>query len=872
MKKTLSKKKILLLVLLLAVSILVIARKDSYYEIREYYAINMDETKYELTNQEELEIRQYFVAKQSELQNVYLRFYIENLVNLKGRIIISIEDSSGDSIVSSQMPLSHLTQTETADWTEFSMESDLEKGKTYTLVIKTKNVITDTNGSCSLYLSKNKSFLFGNLTLNGQANSRRLESTFKYNTYCVDDIVKMLFLLILSAIFVVVYDTGVFLSAGRRISKRWSDNALLKAINRKTGRILKWQITDGTRFLSRLIFVLTPLIAYYIMQTFSAYNLSSFIDQLVCIQGPLNLLIYTLILLVFYLITNRTKYAALFTVLTAYILGLANYFVWNFRGSPIVAADLASLKTATNVAGNYNYSPGLDAVWATVLSVAFVSVLLSLDTRKGLAFKKRIVLLLVTALLMTGTWGVFFHSTLMKKLNVSVSVWMPERDYAQNGSALSFLLTWTYYIVEKPAGYSEKAAEEITKGYISDSASGDSSKNNMVNSESSNNDDSPNGDSRTSNGTSEVKPNIIAIMNESFSDLAVDTDIETTEDYMPYIHNLTENTVKGHLYVSVLGGNTANSEFEFQTGNSISFFPARSIPYNSYVKTRTGSLTWTLKEQGYVGGKAIHPYYGDGWNRETVYPLLGFNDFITQDDFHNNTYVREFISDETDFERLISEYEEQRKTSSAPFYEFTVTMQNHGGYAGTHGLVDEKIQVTNPTNINDQVTQYLNLIRLSDEAFKNLTKYFEKVDEPTVIVMFGDHQPGFTDSVYDELMGQSTTKLGIEDTAKMYQVPYVIWANYDIREETLDMSANYLSSYLLNLTGNKMTGYNKYLLHLMKKVPVLSAICYIGDDGVIHASGEESEYSDLIREYQIVQYNNMFDTDNRIPDFFFLKK
>lgn len=835
----LSKKKLLLLILLLAVSVLVIAKRDSYYEIREYYAINMSETKYELNNQEEQEIRQYFVAKQSELQNVYLRFYIENLVNLKGRMIVSIEDSNGENVASRQTLLSSLTQTETADWTEFSMECKLEKGQTYTLVIKTKNVDTKADGSCNLYLSKNKSFLFGNLTLNGHENSRRLESTFKYNTYCRDDIVKMFLLLILTAIFVIGHDSEKFRSVRCKVAK--------PAMNLCA---------------SRLLFVLTPLVAYYIMQTFSAYDLSSFADQLFCVQGPLNLLIYTLILLAFYLITNRTKYAALLTVLLTYILGLANYFVWNFRGSPIVAADLASLKTATNVASNYNYSLGLDAVWATVLLVSFVAVLLSLDTVKGLHIKKRIILLLVTALLTTGTWGVFFHTNLMKKLNVSVSVWMPERDYAQNGSALSFLLTWTYYIVEKPSGYSEQAAEEITKGYVSDSVSDDISSDDTAS-----DNDSNNGISKAS-----VKPNIIAIMNESFSDLAVDTDIETTEDYMPFIHNLTENTVKGHLYVSVLGGNTANSEFEFQTGNSISFFPARSIPYNSYVKTKTGSLTWTLEDQGYVGNKAIHPYYGDGWNRETVYPLLGFKDFITQDDFHNNTYVREFISDETDFNRLISEYEEQRKTNSDPFYEFTVTMQNHGGYAGTHGLVNEKLQVTTPANVNDQVTQYLNLIRLSDEAFENLTKYFEKIDEPTVIVMFGDHQPGFTDSVYDELMGQSTTKLDIEDTSKMYQVPYVIWANYDIEEENLDMSANYLSSYLLNLTGSKMTGYNKYLLNLMKKVPVLSAICYIGDDGVVHASGEESEYSDLIKDYQIVQYNNMFDTDNRIPDFFFLKE
>ena len=580
------------------------------------------------------------------------------------------------------------------------------------------------------------------------------------------------------------------------------------------------------------------------MQRFSSYNLEDFIDQLTYLQGPINLFLYTLVLLIFYLISNCTKYASVLTVLTTYLLGLANYFVWNFRGSPIVAADFASIGTAKNVANQYSYSLGFDAVWATVLAVTYICLLMTVGTYRGLKIKKRILLLATTALLTSGTYGVFFHTSLMKDLDITVSVWMPERDYAQNGSALSYLLTWTYYVVEKPSGYSVEAVEELTKDYQSDKGSDDSEAS---------------------------KPNIIAIMNESFSDLAVDADIETTEDYMPFIHNLTENTVKGHLYVSVLGGNTANTEFEFLTGNSISFFPARSIPYNSYLKTRTGSLTWTLRDQGYSGDIAIHPYYSDGWNRPTVYPLLGFTDFISQDDFSNNTYVREFISDETDFNRLISEYEKQRQENKDPFYEFTVTMQNHGGYLGTHGLVDESIQVTKPENANDQITQYLNLIKLSDTALENLINYFSKVKEPTLIVMFGDHQPGFTDSVYDELMGQSTTSLNTEDTAKMYQVPYVIWANYDIEEETLDMSANYLSSYLLKLSGNKMTGYNKYLLDLMKKVPIISAICYQGDDGVLHANGEESQYTELIRQYQMIQYNNMFDTDNRVDNFFFLK-
>lgn len=832
-----SLKQILLLLLLFATLCLALARHGSFYEVREYYAINMFESEYDLTNKESQEIRQYFVAKQSDLLDVYIKFDIENLVNLKGRLILSIEDSTGEKIASRQMPFSSLTQTETAFWTEFSMIANLEKGQVYSLVIETKDVDPTADASCKLCLSKNRSFLFGYLNIDGVQNDHRMVATFKYNTYCLGDLLAMILLLILAGIFVLNWYNLSFRHKMRRLSEN---------IPPLPGRLSDKLLCPGslTCLLSRGLFILTPLISYFIMQRFSSYNLEDFIDQLGYLQGPINLLLYTLLLLIFYLITNCTKYASVLTVVTTYILGLANYFVWNFRGSPIVAADFASIGTAKNVANQYTYTLGFDAVWSTVIAIVYICLVLTVGTYRGLQLKKRILLLVATALLTSGTYTVFFHTSLMKDLDITVSVWMPERDYAQNGSALSYLLTWTYYVVEKPSGYSPEAVAELTKDYVSDSNADD---------------------------FSESKPNIIAIMNESFSDLAVDADIETTEDYMPFIHNLTENTVKGHLYVSVLGGNTANTEFEFLTGNSISFFPARSIPYNSYLKTKTGSLTWTLRDQGYSGDIAIHPYYSDGWNRPTVYPLLGFTDFISQDDFSNNTYVREFISDETDFNRLIAEYESQRKENTDPFYEFTVTMQNHGGYLGTHGLVEESIQVTKPENANDQLPQYLNLIKLSDSAFENLINYFSKVKEPTIIVMFGDHQPGFTDSVYDELMGQSTTSLNTQDTAKMYQVPYVIWANYDIEEETQDMSANYLSSYLLKLSGNKMTGYNKYLLNLMEKVPIISAICYQGDDGVLHANGEESDYTELIKQYQMIQYNNMFDTDNRVDDFFFLQ-
>lgn len=106
---------------------------------------------------------------------------------------------------------------------------------------------------------------------------------------------------------------------------------------------------------------------------------------------------------------------------------------------------------------------------------------------------------------------------------------------------------------------------------------------------------------------------------------------------MPFIHRLqqgAENTRTGYLNVSVLGGNTANTEFEFLTGNTIGFLPQGSVAYQQYVQKETPSLAYYLKELDYHT-VAIHPYYASGWDRDRVYPLLGFDEFLSQDDFTN---------------------------------------------------------------------------------------------------------------------------------------------------------------------------------------------------------------------------------------------
>ena len=125
-------------------------------------------------------------------------------------------------------------------------------------------------------------------------------------------------------------------------------------------------------------------------------------------------------------------------------------------------------------------------------------------------------------------------------------------------------------------------------------------------------------------------------MNEAFSDPSVLGDFTTNEDYMPFVHSLldgADNTISGHLNVSVKGGNTANTEFEYLTGASMAFLPYGSIPYQQYVKKETPSMASYLSSLGYYT-IAMHPYRAAGWDRNLVYPKLGFDEMHFSGVFH----------------------------------------------------------------------------------------------------------------------------------------------------------------------------------------------------------------------------------------------
>ena len=190
-------------------------------------------------------------------------------------------------------------------------------------------------------------------------------------------------------------------------------------------------------------------------------------------------------------------------------------------------------------------------------------------------------------------------------------------------------------------------------------------------------------------------------------------------------------------------------------------------------------------------------------------------------------------------------------------------------FASNTRNLDLDITVEDPEVDQTKTTLYVNLIRESDQMLQNLVNYFEDKEAPTVIVMFGDHQANLGDDTYEYLVGNED-EISREERMEKYKVPFVIWANYDIPEETIERtSLNYLYSILADRLDFPMTGYQKYLLALSEKIPALCAQGYWGDDGNYYELEDESSpYHDLINEYNILEYNDIFGGKDRDLEFF----
>lgn len=541
----------------------------------------------------------------------------------------------------------------------------------------------------------------------------------------------------------------------------------------------------------------------------------------------LNIVLFELIMALLLFLFGKLKTALRCQTILFMIIGLANYYVLEFRSAPIMPWDILSIGTAASVANNFKYTLSKETVFVLI---GFV-ILILLESKATLELKKdwriRTGGVLASFALLWGFTAMLHQDSTVARFKLYDKLFTPTVMSKRDGTAVAFLMELKYIVVEKPDGYNKEDAAALLASYDTN-------------------------DTESATHT----PNIIVIMNEAFSDLSVLGDFETNEDYMPFLHSLmqegTPNTISGHLNVSVLGGNTANTEFEFLTGNTMAFLPQGSVAYQQYVKNNDYSIATYLKSKGY-NTIAMHPYNASGWDRDKVYPLLGFDTFYSLKDWVNPVKIRKYVSDQSCYDKIIELYEQ--KDANTPFFLFNVTMQNHSSYSEEYDNFHPDITVEGTSS--KILPNYLSLIKLSDQALENLIEYFSKADEDTVIVFFGDHQP--SNSVAApvwKLNGRSGDSLTEEEEARRYKVPFIIWANYDIEAASnVETSANYLGSHVLRAAGLPLYDYRNYLSQLEGQYPVLTAIRAENAQGI---STPVKDVKSTLQDYMTLQYYNIF--------------
>lgn len=606
-------------------------------------------------------------------------------------------------------------------------------------------------------------------------------------------------------------------------------------MNEKDGP--KSAIEDVKRWTRYLIgFAIVPIISFYLMEAFEHNALAEVRQE----AQWFNILIFELIAWTLYLLIGRMTTALRIELALALAFGLTNHYVMAFRSTPFVPWDLLSARTAASVAQNYDFTPTPRMIVVTVLFVLLMVAVRILRKVPRIKLPIRLGSAVLCGLALCLFVNTLQQETFQNKHYLYPFLFTPAYMTKVNGMAVTFAMDLAYVAVDKPEGYSAEEAQKTLEQY--------GNTDNVFADDEENTNDSKN---RGEDANNKDLPNIIVIMDEAFSDLSVVGDLETNEDYMPFMHKMqqgADNTITGYAQVSVCGGNTANSEFEFLTGNTMSFLPSGSIPYQQYITKDTPSLASYLASLGYET-YAQHPYYASGWNREKVYPLIGFEHLNFIDDYANKTYVRKYVSDDADMQHIIDTYE--NKEDGKPAFIFNVTMQNHGGYTDAFSDLSEDVHAT---NYNSEVLdRYLSLIRLTDQSLEKLVDYFSNVDEKTVIVFFGDHQPSdaVAAQIQDSMLlpGESVSD---EQLRKRYLVPYLVWANYDIDGATQqNTSLNYLSAEVLKAAGVPTDAYQNFLLDLQKSYPVMSAA------GRTDASDADEN---MLNTYKKLQYYNLFET------------
>ena len=536
-----------------------------------------------------------------------------------------------------------------------------------------------------------------------------------------------------------------------------------------------------------------------------------------------------------------------------------NFYILQLRGEPFLPWDLAQVSEAAGVASAAGIKIQTSMIVTIVVELALtVGSFFLFRGRHKQRWLPRVAGSAATAAAMCLLiFGVFLQPAVCQAIGIVPDAWMQDRYYRYYGVITGFMTNLANLEIDKPDGYSEETVDAILDNV------GESQK--FTTSPL-----YPTSYAATTDKDEQVKkPTIIYVMDESYWDVSEleQYGIKFDTDVSANLHALQQTSAYGRAYSPSFGGGTCDVEFEALTGYSVSFLPSGSKPYQQHVTKPMFALPSYLKTQGYQTA-AVHCFWAKYWSRDKAYPNLGLDDFISLEDMHGVTKVRKhywtngLVTDDSMADQIIGQYEQMKESSDAPVFLHAVTMQNHTNYNKDNYPDDQRVKVLeHPAGMKASTVgaleDFATGIRDADAMLGKLTAYFSQVDEPVILVFWGDHYNPI-DSNYDVY---TTTGYASDSSAdpRLHQTTLLMWSNYSDAQVDLGTIAAYdISPVMMNLYGLQQPLYFQFL---NRQLRVASCACTRGVtmnlDGT--TTLEPTEFQQRwTQEHWMLQYDLMF--------------
>ena len=555
----------------------------------------------------------------------------------------------------------------------------------------------------------------------------------------------------------------------------------------------------------------------------------------------LNWLPVLLLALLFFGVTNRVWPGVLISGFIALLGSFANYFMLMTRTEALMAGDLIYIREAAGIGSRYSIKP-TPLMWVFIALLLVASALAFLFLRARFTkWLPRVIFLVVVLGGCAAAWFYLYSSdklyTKMSNIEVEfadgyvLNKWNSTDQYVSRGFLYPFVHSMTDLGSKKPEGYNKSEASAALAEY-------------------------PSGGIPDYN-----KIDVIAVMLEAYTDFTPYSQLRIGymwNDPYAYFHQLEAEGIYGDLVTNIFAGGTIDTERCFLTG-STELYDYRG-PAESYAR-------W-FGEQGY-DTTFCHAGYSWFYNRKNVAEFLGFQESYFSDGYFEDCCTTIIPSDKDFFPALLEMYREHKEADGKPYFNFSVTYQNHGPYPSDYFRNPTVVYMdgSEMTVENYRIfSNYLDGIQRTDAALREFIEELRTQPDPVIVVLFGDHKPWLGDNsvVYDEV-GIDVKWKTADSFNNIYRTQYVIWANDAAREAIgLDYSGwggefspCFLMMKLFDVCGWTGDGNMNAMRELFTQMDVVHEKGCRKGGKFISSLSEEAQT--LLDQYRCIQYYRMHD-------------